>query len=236
MKKIRNLLLDCRAALRRADPDFARAPLGAVLDDTIIELGKQGDGPVPEAPETRTAQQVAYAWQSAARDLRYSHPDLHGKLSARVLQMLDVDVFHDPATEIQALQSHLQASDGKLRDALAELAALRQTLADAVPQVDGNMPAPEAARVRLRMLVEAASRGSGLPRAAAPAPASAGPMLTREALQAIAEGRRALSRDEREWCMGEAMVLSGFQKTPAQLLADGEAALARWILDPPASA
>lgn len=234
MKKIRNLLLDCRAALRRADPDFASAPLGALLDDTIIELGKAGDGPVPEAPETRTAQQVAYAWQSAARELRYSHPELHAKLSARVLQMLDVAACHDPATEIQALQSHMQASDDKLRDAVAELAALRQTLADAVPNLDGNMPAPEAARVRLRMLVEAASRGSALPRVATPSAAGGGPVLTREALQEIAEGRRALSRDEREWCIGEAMVLSGFLKTPAQLLADGEAGLARWILDPPA--
>ena len=237
MKKIRNLLLDCRAALRRADADFARSPLSELLDDTIIELGQAGDAPTLEAPETRTAQQVAYAWQSAARDLRFSHPELHEKLSARVLQMLDVDVFHDPATEIHALQSHVQDCDARLRDAVAELASLRQTLIDAVPNLDGNMPAAEAARVRLRMLVESATRGGGLPKAVAAAQASGGgPMLTREALQEIAEGRRALSRDEREWCIGEAMVLSGFQKNPAQLLADGEAALARLILDAPASA
>ena len=59
MKKIRNLLLDCRTALRRADADFARTPLSELLDDTIIELGKAGDAPAPQAPETRTAQQVA---------------------------------------------------------------------------------------------------------------------------------------------------------------------------------
>ena len=236
MKKLRNVLLDCRTALRRADPDFARTPLSALLDDTIIELGKLGDGPVPEARETRTAQQVAYAWQSAARDLRHSHPELHEKLSARVLQMLDVDVFHDPATEIPALQSHVQDRDAKLRDAVADLASLRQTPIDAVPTLDGNMPAAEAARVRLRMLVEAATRGGGLPKAVAPTPTLGGPMLSREALQEIAEGRRTLNRDEREWCIGEAMVLSGFQKTPTQLLADGEAALARLILDAPASA
>jgi hypothetical protein len=235
MNKLRNLLLDCRTALRRADVDFARTPLSELLDDTIIELGQAGDGPVPEAPETRTAQQVAYAWQSAARDLRFSHPELHEKLSARVLQMLDVDVFHDPATEIHALQSHVQDCDARLRDAVAELAALRQTLIDAVPQLDGNMPAPEAARVRLRMLVEAASRGGGLPKAAVPSPAVGGPMLSREALQDIAEGRRVLSRDERDWCIGEAMVLSGFQKTPAELLANGQPALARLILDAPGS-
>ena len=40
MKQIRNLLLDCRAALRRADPAFADSPLGAQVDDTILELGK----------------------------------------------------------------------------------------------------------------------------------------------------------------------------------------------------
>ena len=39
-------------------------------------------------------------------------------------------------------------------------------------------------------------------------------MLTRDALQDIAEGRRALNRDERDWCIGEAMVLSGFQNNP----------------------
>ena len=236
MKKIRNLLLDCRAALRRADADFARTPLSELLDDTIIELGQAGDGSTLEAPETRTAQQVAYAWQSAARDLRFSHPELHENLSARVLQMLDVDVFHDPATEIHALQSHVQDREAKLRDAVAELAALRQTLIDAVPNLDGNMPAAEAARVRLRMLVESATRGGGLPKPAAPVQITGGPMLTRAALQDIAEGRRALNRDEREWCIGEAMVLSGFQKNAAQLLADGEAALARLILDAPASA
>ena len=237
MKKIRNLLLDCRTALRRADANFARTALSELLDDTIIELGQAGDGPIPEARETRTAQQVAYAWQSAARDLRFSHPELHEKLSARVLQMLDVDVFHDPATEIHALQSHVQDSDAKLRDAVGELASLRQTLIDAVPNLDGNMPAAEAARVRLRMLVEAATRGGGLPKAVAPTmQATGGPMLTRDALQAIADGHRVLNRDEREWCIGEAMVLSGFQKTPAQLLANGEAALARMILDAAASA
>ncbi len=232
MKKIRNLLLDCRTALRRADAEFARTPLSELLDDTIIELGQAGDGPIPEAPETRTAQQVAYAWQSAARDLRFTHPELHEKLSARVLQMLDVEVFHDPATEIQALQSRVQDSDAKLRDAVGELASLRQSLVDAVPNLDGNMPAAEAARVRVRMLVEAATRGGGRPQAVAPTmPSGGGPMLTRYALQDIAEGRRVLTRDEREWCMGEAMVLSGFQKSPAQLLADGEAALARMILN-----
>ena len=234
MKALRNLLLDCRTTLRRADPNFARSQLSEQLDDTIIELGQNaGQAELPE-PETRTAQQVAYAWQSATRDLRFSHPELHAKLQARVLQLLDVDVLHDPASEIHALQAKVQEDEARLRDAVAELSALRQSLADAVPNLDGNVPAPEAARLRLRMLVDSATRGGGMPRPAPKDPGTIG--LTREELQAVASGQRALGREEREWCIGEAMVLSGFQKTPLQLLADGEPALARLILEAPSSA
>jgi hypothetical protein len=237
MKKIRNLLLDCRAALRRADAGFARTPLSGQIDDTIIELGRAAEAQAvePVEPESRTAQQVAYAWQMAARDLRYSHPDLHGKLTERVLQLLDVDVLHDPAAEIQALQSRVHEGEAKLRDAVAELSALRQVLVDAVPTLDGNMPAPEAARVRLRMLVDSAARGGGLSKPAPAVPHGSSVMLTHDALREVAAGQRTLSRDERDWCIGEAMVLSGFQCNPAQLLADGEAALARLILDAPGS-
>ena len=59
-------------------------------------------------------------------------------------------------------------------------------------------------------------------------------MLTREQLREVADGRRPLSRDERDWCVGEAMVLSGFSQTPAQLLGGGDPALARLILETPA--
>jgi hypothetical protein len=234
MKQIRNLLLDCRAALRRADPAFADSALGEKLDDTILELGKAAQ-PAPEIaePETRTAQQVALAWQTAARDLRFSHPELHAQLSARVLQLLDLDSLLDPATEIAALQAQLQQQVARNEQDAAELLSLRQALADAVPRLDGNVPAPEAARLRLRQLVEAASRGGGLPKPAA-AEAVTGGMLGREQLREVAEGRRPLSRDERDWCVGEAMVLSGFSQAPAQLLAGGDAALARLILDTPA--
>ena len=233
MKQIRNLLLDCRAALRRADPAFADSPLGAQVDDTILELGKASKVTEVAAPETRTAQQVALAWQTAARDLRFRHPELHAQLSARVLELLDMDELQDPATEIAALQRQLQQQAAQNEQDAAELVSLRQALADAVPRLDGNVPPAEAARLRLRQLVEAASRGGGLPKPA-PAEAATGGVLTREQLREVAEGRRALSRDERDWCLGEAMVLSGFSQSPAQLLAAGEPALARTILETPA--
>ena len=234
MKKIRNLLLDCRAALRRADANFEKSPLRAQLDDTIIALStgeRATETAAPAVPGTRTAQQVAYAWQSVTRDLRNTHPDLHAELSARVLQRLDGQVLLDSGAEIDALQSRLSEHESRLRDAVTELGALRQSLADAVPSLDGNVPAPEAARLRLRLLVDSATRGGGLPKATPRE--SAGGVLTRDELEAVASGSRALSRDERDWCVGEALVLSGFQRSPAELLADGEPALARFILDTP---
>jgi len=182
-------------------------------------------------PETHAAQQVAYAWQIAARDLRFTHPELHAQMTEKVRKLLDAEVLDDPAIEIQKLQAEHTASALVSEGLRRELDELRQALADAVPGIDAKVPAAEAARLRMRKLIDAGSRGSGLP---APAhkrggdPADLTP--TREILQAVADGTRKLTREEREWCVGEAMVLTGFSKTPVQLIEEGEPALARIIL------
>jgi hypothetical protein len=187
--------------------------------------------PAVPIPETHAAQQVAYAWQIAARDLRFTHPELHAQMTEKVRKLLDVEVLDDPAIEIQRLQAEhtgvVVYAEGLRRD----LDELRQALADAVPGIDAKIPAAEATRLRMRQLIEAGSRGSGLPTPAhkrGADPAEVAP--SREVLQAVADGTRTLTREEREWCVGEAMVLCGFQKTPVQLLDEGEPALARIIL------
>jgi hypothetical protein len=143
-------------------------------------------------PATHAAQQVAYAWQVAARDLRFTHPELHAQLTERVRKLLDVEVLDDPALEVQALRDELEA----LRRALATPVS--------VPVAPTPMPAPRND------------------------PADLAP--TREILEAVADGARAFTPAEREWCVTEAMVLTGFQKTPAELLREGEPALARVVL------
>jgi hypothetical protein len=160
---------------------------------------KPRDDATPEVPipATHAAQQVAYAWQVAARELRFTHPELHAHLTERVRKLLDVEVLDDPAIDIQKLQA--------LNTAVRrELEELRQALADAR---NGAVPIPPN---KLR------------PEPAAP---------TREILQAVADGTRTLTPEEREWCVTEAMVLTGFLKTPVELLQAGEPALARIILD-----
>ena len=47
----------------------------------------------------------------------------------------------------------------------------------------------------------------------------------------MAAGAATLTKEQREWCVGEAMVLTGFQYTPVELLEKGDAHVARLIVD-----
>lgn len=49
-------------------------------------------------------------------------------------------------------------------------------------------------------------------------------------LQMVAAGRREFSPEQRDWCLGEAMVLTGFAESPDALLARGDQALAALVL------
>ena len=50
-------------------------------------------------------------------------------------------------------------------------------------------------------------------------------------LEAVAAGAAAFSKEQREWCVGEAMVLTGFSFTPVELIEKGDAAMAKTILE-----
>lgn len=49
-------------------------------------------------------------------------------------------------------------------------------------------------------------------------------------LQMVAAGRREFTAEQREWCLGEAMVLTGFREDPAALLTRGDQALASLVM------
>ncbi len=221
MKDIRHLLLDCRSALRRANLR-SQDELRDRLEAALLDLGKPTEEKEELAePETRTAQQVAYAWQIAVRSLRMSHPDLHKGMVDRVHAMLNANEVHDPGTELLQLQTRLEGTAG-------ELAVLRQELSDAVPLVgrDAIGTDAECTQRRLQLLIKAASEGGGLPQ-----PVNDNPIdltHTREELQAVAMGKRELSRWERSWCLAEAMVMSG--RSPDQLQKLADAALVKLVL------
>lgn len=230
-KDIRHLLLDCRAALRRAE-GFERSPLGERLDRTLIGLREtaiQEREDAREQEQSAMTQRVAYAWQGVARELRRTHPDLYEQLSAKVLQRLGATAPGDAQEEIETLRAELRQREAALAATAAELDALRNVLAAAVPLADATgRSESELAHERVQALLEAVAKGGGVAPASTPPGDPAIP--TRDRLLAVAEGRRPLTPTEREWCIGEALVLTGFQQTPVQLLADGDAGLARCVL------
>ena len=208
MKEIRNLLLDCRAALRRADAKFESTALSDTLDDAIIRIGRENEPPPPsEVPVAKPhGHRIAYAWQAAARELRGSHPEVHEMLSARVFERLDEEVIDDAAHEIETL-----------RERLLERQA-------ACARLEGEVA---AARVQL----DALARTPCVPLAVAVAEQLEDPHVpSRALLQSVAAGKAQLSVDHRDWCIAEAMVLTGFERTPVQLMEQGEAALAALVL------
>ena len=134
----------------------------------------------------------------------------------------------DTAGSDAAAHGDLQASQSSLQD---ELASLRHALSTAVALdgTDAHGSDAELAQRRIRVLVEAAQRGGGLPKARAEAPGDIAP--TADELQQVSRGLRAFRDAEREWCVGEAVVRSHFERSPAQLLADGDRALATLLLE-----
>jgi len=211
MIEIRNLLLDCRAALRRADRKFESTPLAEVLDDEIIRIGRESEPrPASEEPAARPhALPIAYAWQAAARELRSSHPEVHELLSRRVHERLREKVMDSADDEIDALRAELQKSEACRTRLEQELAAARMEL-----DIARSSPALAPAAI-----------GGG-----APQPARDPRIPDQDLLRAVANGTAVLSDEHRDWCLAEAMVLTGFERTPVQLMEDGEAALAALIL------
>jgi hypothetical protein len=233
MNDLRNLLLDCRSALRRADRAFENGPLRPRLDTTIIAMSTAKAEPEDDIaePQTFNAQQVAYAWQQAARELHFTHPALYAELGEWVRERLQSDELVDPGTEIIQAQVRLQRVQIDYDALLADLTALRTALSAAVvlEGADANGSESERAHRRLRVLLDAAQRGGGLPKPRPEDPDAIAP--TADELQQVSQGVREFSSAEREWCVGEVMVRTHFERDPLQLLAAGDRALAALLLE-----
>src|SRR4249919_540261 len=124
MKDLRALLIDARIELRKSQRDFMKSELCDRMNQAISELGnapanasvasdpsaapEPAPAPAsisnaPSANKAHTANQVGLAWQTAARDLRFSHPHVYEALSQRVMALLGNKSLVDPATEIEQL-------------------------------------------------------------------------------------------------------------------------------------
>jgi hypothetical protein len=246
MKELRALLIDCRIELRRLVRDFHKTPLCERLDAATQVLANQaianalsapaGEAVAPEAGgRAETTNQVGLAWQLAARELKFSQPALYEQLSRKVMARLGDKPLLDPVDELHAAQG---AADG-LREQLAELEAQRKAieaerdavlgaLAAAVPQLADGGDRLGVALARVDCLLRQATQVASTITVATVAEEESR-IPSPEVIAAIAAGARQFTQAQREWCVGEAMVLSGFEYTPMELIEQGDAHIARII-------
>lgn len=248
---LRNLLIDCRIALRRVPPSDQIRTLGSRIDELIRDLDRGQLVPSTGGDEASTArsssQQVALAWQTVCRGLMLSHPALHAELRARVMAMLDVRELNEPDQELLALEEEnrrLGAELGSLRSRLSDmigragqsqeaLATLQEALAEAaadLPDAELIKDPQALSLARIDWLRQRPGSAPG-PSAVAPAlPPEQGPVPDAAVLRAVAAGEREFSAAQREWVIGEALGLTGWSMTPLELLAKGDVWLAEKII------
>ena len=247
MKDLRSLLIDCRIELRKLSRDFQKTELCERLDLAIQSAinASAAAEPANDAlpPEkAQTVSQVALAWQTAARDLKFSDPAIHARLSEKVMRLLGAKTLVDPATEILQLEQasatftdRINALEKEKQALALERDSLLGALATAAPGLKdgGDRLAVALARVAwLKAEAEKAADTAASPsRATRRAPEPQDTVPTPELLAAAAAGAATFTKEQREWCVGEAMVLTGFQFTPVELIEKGDAAMAKIILD-----
>ena len=244
MKDLRNLLIDCRIELRKHIKDFHKTEMCDKLDVAIASASKPqtevlASEPAIGANKTLTTNQVGLAWQRAARDLKFSHPDLFEKLGQDVIRLLDTKTMVDPATELEQLGVEVekmkaaQVKFKKEQDAVvAERDAILGALATAVPQLDDSADRFATALARIEWLqTKVAARQPANVKASVNEAPQEGPVPSDEALIGIIAGSRNFSKDQLDWALGEAMVLCGFQFTPHELIQQGHPHIAKIIQD-----
>jgi hypothetical protein len=249
MKELRTLLIDCRIELRKLVRDFHKTELCERLDVAVQSLGNatgvEMDLKQPPSANTvrevkETSNQVALAWQTAARDLKFTHPTLYDQMSKKVMSKLGAKTLVDQVDELRQLEDTL--GELKKQQQVAEKArhvveverdALLGALASAVPELSDGGDRVGVALARIELLKTQSIKGGGAgPASGARAAAEEENRVpSPEVLATVAAGARGFTNAQREWCVGEAMVLSGFAFTPMELIEQGDARIAKIIAD-----
>lgn len=239
MKYVRNLLIDCRIELRKLIRNFNDSELCQRIDAAVHQIDQQLSqvpSPAPRGEKTATSTQVALAWQAATRDLKFSDPTLYDTLKNKVMARLETKTLVDQATELRQLEDTVaaliaqqDAAEQKLQSLVADREVLLQALATAIPPMDNNGDGMALAIAKIEWLKAKMPETQTAPCAAVQADS---PMPTEEVLRAVATGRYAFSAAQREWCLGEAMVLSNFEMPLVELLTLGDGEIAKIVLAP----
>ena len=238
---IRPLLLDCRIELRKSLRNFDQSELGLRLD---AALSMSVPTPAAGTPVASPGAHVAYAWQMAARNLKSTHPSLFAELQKEVSRLLDDGAPVDANAEIERLKQDLEAAEAAAGAAkLARMKATGQlntvckTLAAAAPHVGETGDAQATALARIEALVK--GQGAGIVDVKAITAGAADPEAVPPptvVLEMVKAGERRFNKAQREFAVAEAMIVTGWQFTPVELLDRGESWLAGLLLNPDAFA
>ena len=253
MKDLRDLLIDTRIELRKLSREFQKSELCDRLDLAIQSVTAGTLAAPKEAPPAETAPplisekgqtagQVALAWQTAARDLKFSDPAIHARLGEKVMRLLGAKTLVDPAAEILQLEAQIDElrkqisrTEKSVHAVETERDAILGALATAVPDLKDGGDRLGVALARVDWLVKEIEKGASARPGTGPVkkvvPDVQDTIPSNELLAAIANGAGGFTKEQREWSVGEAMVISGFQYTPVELIAKGDAAIAKLIVD-----
>src|SRR3990167_451650 len=243
MKDLRALLIDCRIELRRLVRDFHKTPLCERLDAATQALAnapaEDAPPPDPAAPGQRqvreTSNQVALAWQLVARDLKFTHPPLYEAMSKKVMARLETKTLIDQVDELRqaeanvaGLRQHQSELEAQQKATEAERDTLLGALAAAVPQLKDGGDRIGVALARIDCLKAQSAKAAPVVTVGTVAEEETR-IPSEELMSLIAAGGRQFTQAQRERCVGEAMVLSGFQYTQMELIEQGDASIARII-------
>lgn len=227
-KNIRDLLADCRIELRTLMRDFHKSELCRRIDEARVELARD------DAPETATAvavlataavstDRVAQAWRLAAEDLRVTAPAIYQLLAKKVAQRLAAAATADAGASDAAVVVETTAAPRPVaaaEQAMAEAPAGAETQAKVDDHVAAQDAAPEIAAIAPELEI-----------------APANPLApSRDDLLAISRHKRRFTEAQREWCVGEALIRSGFTINPNDFIGGGDHAMALYLLESEAAA
>ncbi len=201
MKDLRDLLMDIRIELRQHVRDFHKTDLCKRIDEARDLLLRQPAADADAATSVEGADRIAQAWQAAAGDLKTIAPPFFELLSKKV------------ALRLSALPPLEESEPTEIAERV-----------NAEAQMPESPVAGTAADEPIEEVIAPSAMASTLGTVDAHIPSL-------DTLQAIAANKRRFSEVQREWCVGEAMVRSGFSIDPEEFIGRGDSEMARYLLE-----
>jgi hypothetical protein len=218
MDKIRDLLLDLRIELRSLVKDFQKTDLCRRIDDARSGLTQGGKAaPVLDAVDAVGTDHVAQAWRMAAEDLKVTAPAIYDLLAKKAARHIAARA----ASSVVAAQAEAAFPEAPAAN-VPEVAAVDSSPEPVavVPTEPSPLEPTAVAQAEPEVLLPVAAEPEVDPN-----------MPTRHVLDLIARSKRRFTEAQREWCVGEALVRSGFQIQPNDFLAMGDHAMAKYLLE-----